>query len=119
MMTSMTTRSVNRIELTGKIVGAIDCTSEGDGTEAARASLYFQRGNGLIKVFAFRELARQLAKFQPGHMVRIVGRLTCHPSNRAAAILVDKVRYFDPRQECAAPRDLQEDAGSDGDKPMS
>lgn len=107
---------MNRIELTGKIIGTIDCTCEADGTEAARASLEFQRGNGLIKVFAFRELARQLAKFQPGHMVRIVGRLTCHPSNRTAAILIDAVRYFDPRQECAAPRkdkeirDLRRDA---------
>lgn len=100
---------MNRVEVTGKIIGAIDCTCEADGTEAARASLDFQRGNGLIKVFAFRELARQLANFQPGHMVRIVGRLTCHPQNRTAAILVDAVGYFDARQEHPTPRNLQED----------
>jgi hypothetical protein len=48
--------------------------------------------------------------------VRIVGRLTCHPQNRTAAILVDEVRYFDARQEGPAPhkdreiRDLRHDA---------
>lgn len=100
---------MNRIELTGKIIGAIDCACEPDGTEVARASLDFQRGNGLIKVFAFREVARQLAKFEQGHMVRITGRLTTHPQNRTSAILVDEVKFFDARQEGPAPRNLHED----------
>ncbi len=107
---------MNKVELSGTIVGTIDCSSEADGTEAARASLEFQRGNGLVKVFGFRGLARQFAQFKPGDQIRICGRLTVHPQNRTAAILVDEVRYFDARQECAAPskdkeiRDLRHDA---------
>jgi hypothetical protein len=102
---------MNKIELTGRIVGAIDCTSEADGTEAARANLEFSRGNGLAKIFAFRERALQLAQFAPGDVVSVRGRLTINPANRLCAVLVDDVvvvQHF-RGQECAEPRSLHED----------
>lgn len=100
---------MNKVELIGTIVGDIDCSSQADGTEAARANLEFWRGNGLARIFAFSECARQLAQFASGDVVNIRGRLTVHPTNRMCAVLVDVVRRFDPGQECAEPNSPHED----------
>jgi hypothetical protein len=99
----------NRVELSGTLVGPLDFSSESDGTPAARGCLRFQARNGTLKIVGFRELAHQLAKFHPGDHVRIVGRICVHPENKMAAVIVDQVQRFDPRQAGAAPSNLLED----------
>jgi hypothetical protein len=93
---------MNLVELSGKIVGPINTSTEADGTEAARAYLEFSRGNGLARIFAFRERAWQLVQFAPGDVVSIRGRLTINPSNRMCAILVDAMKRFDPPRKAGA-----------------
>jgi hypothetical protein len=93
---------MNLIELSGKLVGPINTSTEPDGTEAARAYLEFWRGNGLARIFAFRERAWELVQFAPGDVVSIRGRLTINPSNRMCAILVDAVKRFDPPGKAGA-----------------
>lgn len=92
---------MNKIELSGTIVGEIDAQSDADGTERASAFLQFHKANGRAILFCFGERARLLAQFKSGDQVRIRGRLMIHRLNGKAAILVDEVHYLDVRHETA------------------
>jgi len=99
---------MNKVELSGTIASEIDARSVADGTESARASLQFHKANGTVLLFCFAERAQKLARFRPGDLVRICGRLTINRLNGKAAVLVDEVQPLDERQRSPEDREASE-----------
>ncbi len=99
---------MNRVELFGTIASEVIASILADGSEHASTSLHFHKGNGAVLIFSFGERAQKLARFKHGDLVKISGRLTIHPLNGKAAILVAEVDHLDSRQQSDEDREVSE-----------
>jgi hypothetical protein len=90
---------LNQVQLSGTIEDEIDLRkNEMDGFETARVHLRFSQAQGPILLFCVGANTRHLARFKPGDLVTIFGRLTVSRSG-AARILVDESHFLNEWRE--------------------
>jgi hypothetical protein len=82
---------MNKVELSGTIVGELLTRTEPDGEPFTAVRLLFDRKSDPITVFCYAERAMTLANVTRGQQVRVSGRLMVHPKTRRAGILVDRL----------------------------
>ncbi len=82
---------MNKVEVSGTIVGEVMTRTEPDGEPFAAVHLLFDRKSDPVTLFCYAERALTLAKVTKGEQVRVSGRLMIHPKTRRAGILVDRL----------------------------